>query len=552
MLAHLRVRDLVLIDVLDIDLSPKFNVLTGETGAGKSLVATAVDLLLGRRAAGEMVRRGCEEAEVEGIFDITDEPEVKTRLENAGLPEEDELLIRRVIPAKGRHKCYVNGRLASLGLLSHLAEGLARVTSQHEQLTLSEPQSRLTILDGFGGLFDIAQEMSDRFEAFTDAETSLKSLQEKERDRAGRLDYLKYQLDEINRIAPTSGELEVIEQDVAKLKHQAQLSETSIRAIDDLYEGNRAAFELITASANALEDMSRHDPALAPCAESLSDAAAVVEDVARTLSRYERTLSADPQQLDELIERQEALKNLTRKHGMPLDDIIEEASKLEAEIATLEAYDVAMSDARQLVDRTRLAALDFAKSLSKKRKQAAKKLSKRVVSELQDLMFNGPDFEVRIESDEKTLGKSGVDQVGFYVALNPGEGAHPIQKTASGGELSRLMLAIKRAVAGVGPVGTYIFDEVDSGIGGPVASAVGRKLKEVAACHQVICITHLPQIAGMADYHLFVSKREENGRTATDIAPLSKTARVEELARMLAGDQVTAKTRAAAKELIAS
>ena len=167
-------------------------------------------------------------------------------------------------------------------------------------------------------------------------------------------------------------------------------------------------------------------------------------------------------------------------------------------------------------------------------------------------MFNGADFDVRVENDGKALTKSGMDQISFYVALNPGEGAHAVQKTASGGELSRLMLAIKRAVAGVGPVGTYIFDEVDAGIGGPVASAVGRKLKEVSACHQVICITHLPQIAGMADLHLFVSKREENGRTATDITPLSKRARIEELARMLAGDQVTAKTRAAAKELIAS
>lgn len=551
MLAHLRVRDLVLIDVLDIDLSKKFNVLTGETGAGKSLVVTAVDLLLGRRAAGEMVRRGCDEAEIEGIFDITDELDVKARLRDAGLPDEDELLIRRVIPAKGRHKCYVNGRLASLGLLSHLAEGLARVTSQHEQLTLSDPRNRLEILDGFGSLLDTEQEMANRFEAYREADASLKALQEKERDRASRLDYLKYQLDEINRIAPIRGELETIEQDLSKLKHQAQLSATAIRAVDDLYESNRAAFELITGSASALSDMAQHDPVLAPCAESLSEAAAVVEDVARTLSKYERSLTADPEQLEALIERQEALRNLTRKHGMSLDEVVLEASRIEAEVETLEAYDVAVADATEAVNQSRTAALEQAGFLSKKRRIAAKKLAKRVVSELEDLMFSGADFEVRIESDESTLSKTGMDQVGFYVALNPGEGAHPIQKTASGGELSRLMLAIKRAVAGVGPVGTYIFDEVDAGIGGPVASAVGRKLKEVAACHQVICITHLPQIAGMADHHLFVSKREENGRTATDITLLVKKARVEELARMLAGDQVTSKTRAAAKELIA-
>jgi len=552
MLAHLKVRDLVLIDALDIDLSSKFNVITGETGAGKSLVATAVDLLLGRRAAGEMVRHGCPEAEVEGLFDIEDEPEVKARLEEAGLPADDELLVRRVIPAKGRHKCYVNGRLASLSLLSRLAEGLARVTSQHEQHTLADPASRLATLDSFGGLEAMVAEMQSLYASLSSAQRDLKALESRERDRASRLDYLKFQLEEITRISPRPGELEEIEKEAEKLKHQALLSSTAAQAVEGLYEGNNAAFELISRIALSLENCSRYDTTLGALADSLRDAAAVVEDAAMTLAKYERSLDADPEQLDAIEQRKEELKSLVRKHGVPVDEVVTLGERIAGEIETLEAFEEAKQEAIGRVAECLKRAREHAVSLSRKRRQASKQLSKRVVSELEDLMFSKAGFDVRIESEPETLSRAGIDQVSFLVSLNPGEGAHPIQKVASGGELSRLMLAIKRAVAGMGPVGTYIFDEVDAGIGGPVASAVGRKLKEVSTCHQVICITHLAQIAGMADHHLFISKTEAEGRTTSAVVPLRKNDRIEELARMLAGDQVTAKTRAAAKELIAS
>jgi DNA repair protein RecN (Recombination protein N) len=277
-----------------------------------------------------------------------------------------------------------------------------------------------------------------------------------------------------------------------------------------------------------------------------------VEDAAMTLAKYERSLEADPEQLDAIEQRKEELKSLVRKHGVPVDEVVTLGERIAGEIETLEAFEEAKQEAIGRVAECLKRAREHAVSLSRKRRQASKQLSKRVVSELEDLMFSKAGFDVRIESEPETLSRAGIDQVSFLVSLNPGEGAHPIQKVASGGELSRLMLAIKRAVAGMGPVGTYIFDEVDAGIGGPVASAVGRKLKEVSTCHQVICITHLAQIAGMADHHLFISKTEAEGRTTSAVVPLRKNDRIEELARMLAGDQVTAKTRAAAKELIAS
>lgn len=551
MLAHLRVRDLVLIDELDLALSPKLNVLTGETGAGKSLVAAAVDLLLGRRATGELVRRGAKEAEVEGLFDVSDEPAVAERLAAAGLPVDEDLLIRRVIPAKGRHKCYINGRLASLSLLSELAEGLARMTSQHEQHSLSDPAARLELLDGFGDLGGDRETMRSHFDALREATHAFETLSKQEQDRAGRLDYLQFQLDEIDRIAPTPGELDTLETDIARLRNQELLSGVSASASAALYDDDGAIYERLGSVASQLEVAAKHDDALSGSIDEIRDAAALVEDAARFLQGYSRGFDADPAALEEMEDRREALQMLLRKHGTDIDGILETREQIAGEIATLAHYDDAVKAAEEAVASARKTAEAFAKTLSRKRKTAARALAKAVAAELEDLMFQQAGFEIALESHPKGLTATGIDAAEFKVALNPGEGAHPLQKVASGGELSRVMLAIKRALAGVGPVGTYIFDEVDAGIGGPVASSVGRKLKEVATHHQVICITHLPQIAGMADAHFFVSKDAGDGRTRTVITELKQKARIEEVSRMLAGDKVTNKTRAAARELIA-
>ncbi len=549
MLSSLRVRDLVLIDELDLTLSSKFNVLTGETGAGKSLAATAVDLLLGRRGSQELVRRGCEEAEVEGLFDISDEPEVKAKLAEAGLPTDDELLIRRVIPAKGKHKCFVNGRLSSLGVLAYLAEGLAKITSQHEQHSLSDPTSRLSMLDGFGNLAEDVEEMGRLFDLLEESQKKLDELNSRERDRLSRLDYLQFQLEEITRISPQLNETADIETELSKLKSLDFLKTAVSRSREVLYDGDDAIFEKLSAIATVLEDASKRDQSLQQSAESLVDAAASIEDTSRFLSKYERGLESDPDRLAELEERREALNSLCRKHGTDLNGILKLKEEFSKEIEELMGFEESRNEAEKQAEECLKQSTFFAEKLSKARKKAATSLSKAVVKELGDLLFAKAGFEAIVDSN-RALQRTGLDAVEFMVALNPGEGAHPLQKTASGGELSRLMLAIKRALAGVGPVGTYIFDEVDSGIGGPTASAVGRKLKEVSNSHQVICITHLPQIAGMADAHFFVSKKEEAGRTATVIRKLIGADRVEELARMLAGDKVTDKTRAAAKELI--
>ncbi len=551
MLAHLRIRNFVLIDELDLDLSSGFNVLTGETGAGKSLVAAAMDLLLGRRGRGDLVRRAAGEAEVEGLFDISDEPAVRARLEEAGLPVDDDLLIRRVIPTKGRHRCYINGRLASLGLLSEIADGLARLMSQHEQHSLLEPAKQLEMLDGFGGLESNVIKMAELNRISEEAARALEDLKNREHDRAGRLDYLTFQAKEIDRLAPEENELDELEPEIERLRHRENLVGAASRVAAVLYENDGSVFDRLGSSMKEIEEVVRYDESLGASARQLAEAAALVEDAAHFLSGYGRAVDADPSRLAEMEERREELNRLVRKHGTDLAGVLDLKDRLHAEIETLSGYEEAIDSAEKTLSRCREKATVHSAKLTKSRMRVAKRLARAVTDELADLEFKDAGFEVSLEPTADGPGPTGADTAEFLVALNPGEGAHPLRRVASGGELSRLMLAVKRAFAGVGPVGTYVFDEVDAGIGGAVAAAVGNKLKEVASHHQVICITHLPQIAAIADAHFHVSKEAKRGRTATRIGRLDDTQRVEEVARMLGGQKVTKKTREAAIELMA-
>jgi DNA repair protein RecN (Recombination protein N) len=550
MLVHLKIRDLVLIDELDIELSAEFNVLTGETGAGKSLVATAVDLLLGRRATGDIVRRESKEAEVEGLFDISDEPRVRSRLAEAGLPVDDDLLVRRVIPAKGRHRCYVNGHLASLGLLSDLAQGLARVMSQHEQHSLLDSAAQLEMLDGYGELDTSVSKMAKLYEEFKQAEQELDNLKQREHDRTSRLDYLSYQLSEIERLAPEADELDDLDQRIERMRHQELLSNTARAGAGALYEDSGSIFERLGILLSDLEKAARYDKEFAQSADNVEEAGTLVEEAARFLSSYSLAEETDAGNIVELEDRREDLAQLVRKHGCDLAGVCKLQDSLSKEVETLSQYEEAINNAQATVETLLKAAKKQAASLTRARKKASRKLSRTVSKELGDLEFKNAVFEIQLEPSNPSLGPSGADRTEYRVALNPGEGTHPLRKVASGGELSRLMLALKRALAGIGPVGTYVFDEVDAGVGGAVAAAIGHKLKEVAGHHQVICITHLPQIAGMGDTHLYVSKKAVKGRTTTQIQKLDTDERVEELARMLGGKKVTDRTRAAARELM--
>ena len=549
MLAHLKVRDLVLIDELDLEFSPGFNVLTGATGAGKSLVVTALDLLLGRRGQSGLVRRGANEAEIEGLFDIDDEPEVKCRLKDAGLPVHDELLVRRIIPAKGRHRCYINGKLASLGVLSSLADGLASVMSQHEHHALLDPPQQLALLDGFGRFEVRIGAMGKAYNALRECELRLSNLKQKEKDRSGRLDYLHFQLKEIRDLAPSPNELETLDKEIELLRHQEVLQNTTRHAADELYECDRSIYERLGSLCNDLESIARFDKTLEDDARQLAEATVLVEETARSLSSYGRDRDTDPNNLENMEERREQLRHLTRKHGTDLPGVIALSDELTVEIETLEKYKDSLTSLETSVKELTDHALKHAETLTKERRKAAVKLSKAVTAELIGLSFERAEFKVNIVTDKTTITASGIDTVEFTVALNPGEGVHPLRKVASGGELSRMMLGIRRVLVGVGPVGTYVFDEVDAGISGAVAMAVGKRLRETATGHQVICITHLPQISALAETHFHVSKQEQNGRTTSKVVRLNAEERINEVAKMLGGNHITPGIKAAAKDL---
>lgn len=552
MLSHLQIKNLVLIEQMSISFSAGYNVLTGETGAGKSLIATSLDLLLGKRASSNLVRKGAEEAEVEGIFYIADEQKVKKRLRDAGLPEDDELLIRRIIPADGRHRVFVNGKLASLSVLAELTEGLASVMGQHEQHQLFDPQQQLFLIDGFAKHEQIVREARASFVAYQEAQEAFEALQSKEKDRSSRIDYLRFQLEELTAAAPEKGEVETLEKELNVLKHQSTLLETTSKCAQELYESDNSIFERLGQLSRELESITRFDNALVEDAKQLAEATIIVEESARSIGAYSQKLEADPGRLDEVQNRLEVLSRLARKHGVAEEELTALVKTLETELTSLESFEHSEKRLASVCEETRAKAISSATKLSKSRLKAAKKLSQKVSAELVDLSFEKAKFEATLVSDSATLGPSGMDRAEFVVELNPGEGAYPLKHVASGGELSRMMLAVKRALAGVGPVGTYVFDEVDAGIGGAVAVAVGKKLAFVAQHHQLICISHLPQIASMADAHFHISKTQKGNRTHTEVRKLEAKNRVFEISRMLGGDATNKKMLDAAKELLKS
>jgi DNA repair protein RecN (Recombination protein N) len=550
MLSHLQIKNLVLIERMSLSFSNGFNVLTGETGAGKSLIATSLDLLLGKRATSNLVRKGADEAEVEGIFLIADEPEVKARLKDAGLPDDDELLIRRIIPADGRHRVFVNGKLASLSVLAELTRGLASLMGQHEQLDLFDTRHQLYLIDGFAGHDRLLEQMTDVYMTYQQKKKSLDELKGKEKDRTGRIDYLRFQLSELETVAPVPGEVTQLEEELNLLKHQTTLLETTSRCAGQLYETDESVYERLGQIASAVESLTRFDSSLESDVRQLQEATILVEEAARSLGAYSQKLDADPARLDEVHQRLEILSRLARKHGIAEDELPRLQQEIVSELETLEGFEHNEKQLEKECEQARETALATAQKLSASRATAAKKLSRAVSSELADLSFEKAEFSAKLVRDDAYIGEGGIDRAEFLVALNPGEGAFPLKQVASGGELSRIMLAVKRALAGVGPVGTYVFDEVDAGIGGAVAVAVGKKLSMVSAHHQLICISHLPQIAAMADAHFHVSKTQKGNRTHTEVKTLTESDRVLEISRMLGGDADNSKMLAAAGELL--
>ena len=560
MLSSLTIRDFAIIDRVTLELGPGLTVITGETGAGKSILISALNLVLGGRATTDVIRAGAEAATVEAVFDPGEAPELTARLADAGVALDGPLIVRRVLARNGRHRVYLNDTAVTLGTLAQVAGGLVDISGQHEHYSLLRTEFHLDLLDRMAGLGGLRAEVAAAYEAQAEVEAALTALLEAQRQKGERLEVLRFQRQEL-----TAAELkdpledDALEGERKLLRNAEKLRTMSKHAESALYADDGAAVERLGRAARSIRELAEVDPTLAPVAQDLDTAAALAEEAARTLGAYARRVQADPERLEAVEARLALLSKLRRKYGATLAEVIARRDALEAELSTLENADEAIAQLEKARARAATATAKVARKLTKARREAGEKLSGAIQGELADLGMGRAVIQVRVEplgrgagleADDLHVTVRGADKVEILLSANPGEPPQSLAKIASGGELSRFMLAVKRVIADRDSVGTYIFDEVDTGVGGPTAEAIGRKLRSVSAQRQALCITHLPQIAAMGDAHLRVEKRIEGDRTFSQVVTLEDDARTEELARMVGGATVTETTRALARELL--
>lgn len=550
MLLNLIIHNFAIIERLEVTFGAGFNVLTGETGAGKSIVMGAVGLLLGDRASPDLVRAGAEDASVEALFDIADQPTLRQALSEYGFAVEDDLVIRRVVSRNGRSRAYLNGSLVTLTQLQPLAEMLMSVCGQHAHQALLHREAHQRLLDQFGGLAEEVADYRETFLALQKVESELHTLEVAERERHQRIDFLAHQVDEIRTAELSVEEEEELQAERRLLQHAEQLASLSRGGYDTLYGAEGAVCERLGELADALESVNQIDPQLAAHADVLRRTLYELEDVASELRSRATEVDFEPGRQEEVEERLAAIARLKRKYAPSVAEILVVLATCEQELNQLEH----VGETRDTLqgEQSRLSALlqEQGAQLSARRCEAARSMEARVMAELTDLAMPATRFHIQLSGlPEPAI--TGLERVEFQIAPNQGEALLPLGKVASGGELSRILLALKQVAPERDEVPSLVFDEVDAGIGGVTASAVGRKLYDVSRVAQVLCVTHLPQVAAFADQHFQVVKSEVDGRTLTELNRLDDDARVEEMARMLGGARTTALTLENARELIA-
>lgn len=552
MLRHLRVTNFAILSDVSLELSEGFNVFTGETGAGKSLIVEAVNLLRGGRASADIPRAGAKEAVVEAIVELPDDLQATADglLAEAGLPPADggELLVRRVIQRGGRSRTYVNGALTTAGRLAELGALLVDLSGQHEHQGLVDPKRHRGILDQFGEAAELVGEMAEAYERWRAADAALAELVGDEREIAERQEYLRFQIEELDDARLEPGEDEQLERERARLQSVDQLMTGVGRAEQLAYGGEEAAYDALASALHELERAEAIDDELAGPRQQLEEARALIEEAAATLRSYGDRLDADPARLDEVEQRLAVIARLSRKHGGALADVIARRDELRAELDRLDNRDERAAELQAERDQARVAATAMATRLTVARRAAARALGKRVATYLGELGM--PEAKLSVRIDPRELGPDGADRVELLLASNPGEDAKPLARIASGGELSRIMLAFKRALRAADAVATYVFDEVDAGIGGATAEVVGRQIRAIADRRQVLCVTHLAQIAAFADSHFYVAKAVVDGRTETEVTRLGDAPRRDEISRMLGGLRTSERARAHADEIL--
>lgn len=553
MLAELRIKNLALIEELALTFEPGFNVLTGETGAGKSILVGAINLILGSRASSDLIRRGSEEAEVQALFIPQDATGLTARLQELGLPEEDQVIIRRVLPRSGRNRIYINGALATLSQLSALGGDMVAVSGQHEHQRLLDPDQQLLFLDQFGGLMPLREEMSRAYNAMTEIESKASGLKKEIHRAKERLDLYQFQAREIEEAGLTPGEDDELDQERELIRNAEKIYSLVQQSYDRLYGASGAVIEVLDMIRQDLERAIKMDGRLEPVFGQVQEAFHQLDDAAGTLRGQVDQYNFDPDKLAQVEDRVALLNRLKRKYGPTLDEVIRFGQEAAGHMDSIADMESRLTDLESEAAQNRETALKTARRLSKDRQEAARDMADRITEVLRSLGMPQLEFDIffQPQPENPAPGSLGWDEVIFMIAPNLGEELMALSKIASGGELSRAMLGIKSLLAGQDNIQTIIFDEVDTGIGGAVAEVVGRKISELAQFHQLICITHLPQIAAFGGSHYQVYKSIQGKRTITGIKSLSEKERIEELARMLGGEQPTRTTKALAREMIA-
>jgi DNA repair protein RecN (Recombination protein N) len=555
-LERLTIRDLVLVERAEVEFGPELNVVTGETGAGKSLLVQAVDLLTGGRAEPDLVREGAKAAVVEGEFRPSARSALPVRalLESWGVEYDGEsLIVRREVQAGGKSRALVNQSAVTRAALRELCESLADLHGQHEHQSLLRPGAGLETLDRLAGLESENARYARELAVWRAEQTSLEALEQSLATYAGRREWMEQAARELDEARLELGEDEILKLEAARLAHADRLRELVEQALRRLTEGERAAVEAIAQAARAVEQAATLDPSLADSLPALDEARIAATESARALATYASKLDADPAALERIESRRERIARLTRKYRRGLTELITWREELRGELATGDDAEGSLARACARADEARAACLAAARALSRKRQAAAREWGARLSRELKPLGFPHANLGFAVEppgSAEPVFGPRGTDQVDILFTANAGEPARPLQRIVSGGELSRVMLALKVALEAQDPVDLLLFDEVDSGIGGAVAQAVGERLRRLSGHRQIVCVTHLPMIAALASHHLRVTKSVASGRTVARIEAIAGSDRIEELARMLAGDRVTETTRRQARELL--
>lgn len=562
MLLELRLENYAVIDNLEVEFAPGLNILTGETGAGKSILVDALALLLGEKASSEVVRTGTERAAIFAVFELegTAEKAVARILQENGIdPEEGSVILRREISTASKGRVFVNNQPATVAVLRLLAPALATVHTQNESLLSFDAGARISLLDTFAGCN--VEAVSDLFTGWKGIRSRIDELQSDEQDRMRLVDLWTYQKGEIEEVRLQPGEDERLESEKRVLANAEKIYNAAMNAFDLLYEGNASTSSSLRSAQKHVEELARFEPRFQEALAALDTARISVEDVGATLRDYAGGIHASPERLAEIEDRLAQLDRLKRKYGPTLQDVIDSGTEVSRKLSEIENKDEVLRQLQSDLLKAGDAYLEAARALSRKRHEAGHKLEKLVEGEINELAMKAA-FRIEIRSSEELAywSPTGFDQVTYLIAPNPGEPLRPLEQIASGGELSRTMLALKASVeAGTsqasrkrhaGSQRTLVFDEVDTGIGGRAAEAVGKRLKALSQSNQVLCVTHLPQIATFADHHYVVEKRASAGRTRTTIRKITGAERTEEVARMLSGAKLTETSRKHAEQMI--